>query len=199
MLTRGLRPAAVLCHGLYAVRCTLSRMVELQPYQASWADEFTREAAAISYALAGLVTEVEHIGSTAVPDMIAKPIIDIAARSEVSADPFDLGSTLDRIGYRHHTTGPRTHAVYIRADGTRRTHILHVFAADQWANCNQRVFRDKLLRDVSARQRYRDLKQSLAPLRDGREYTAAKLSLIEELLNEERARRGLPSAMAWDK
>lgn len=94
---------------------------------------------------------------------------------------------------------PRTHAVYVRWEGSRRTHILHVFATDQWVDCNQRVFRDKLLQDADARDRYRLLKQSLAATSDGGAYTAGKLSLIEELLNEERAARGLPPTSAWDK
>lgn len=174
-------------------------MVDLQPHQANWASEFAREAASISHALAGLVTDVEHIGSTAVPDMIAKPIIDIAARADVATDPFDLSPLLSQVGYRQHTTGPRTHALYVRWEGARRTHILHVFAADQWMDCNQRVFRDKLLHDAGARDRYRLLKQSLAATSDGRTYTARKLPLIEELLNEERAARGLPPTSAWDK
>lgn len=174
-------------------------MVELQPHQPHWADEFRRAASSIAQALTGRVTEVEHIGSTAVPGLMAKPIIDLAARAEDSTDPFDLGSSLGPIGYHQHTAGPRTHAVYVRSDGARRTHILHVFAADQWAECNQRVFRDKLLHDATARRRYQELKQSLAATADGRVYTAAKLSLIEELLNEERAARGLPPTTAWDK
>ncbi|GAB6940157.1 hypothetical protein JCM11754A_36840 [Isoptericola variabilis] len=84
-------------------------------------------------------------------------------------------------------------------DGAR-THILHVFADDVSDTCPQRLFRDKLLRDATARRRYGDLKTRLAAeLTDGREYTAGKRALVEELLNEERAARGLPPTTAWDK
>lgn len=107
--------------------------------------------------------------------------------------------TISPIGYTQHIAGPKNHAVYVHSDAGRRTHILHVFSADQWTDCNQRLFRDKLLRDPEARRRYQDLKLSLAHAVDGRDYTAAKRSLIEELLNEDRAARGLPPTSAWDK
>lgn len=131
-------------------------MVQLQPHRPEWARAFRVEAARLAAALAHRIDAVEHVGSTAVPALLAKPIIDLA-------------------------------------------HILHVFRADQWAHCNQRLFRDKLLHDPAARRRYRHLKASLAGLTDGRDYTAAKRSLIEELLNEERAARGLPPTTAWEK
>lgn len=175
------------------------QMVDLQLHQPEWAAAFRVEAASIGEVLAAEIDAVEHIGSTAIPGLVAKPIIDLAARTTAAADPFALGPALSRIGYVEHRTGPRTHAVYVRSDGVLRTHILHVFTADEWKNCNQRVFRDKLLQDATARDRYQELKLSLRALTDGREYTAAKRSLIEELLNEERAMRGLPPTTAWDK
>jgi len=174
-------------------------MIELQQHQTSWADEFRREAKRVARALGARVDVIEHIGSTAVPGLVAKPIIDLAARAASDADPFALDAPLSEIDYRPHRTGPKNHAVYVRTRQDRRTHILHVFTADQWMHCHQRLFRDKLLHDPSARRRYGRLKESLALLDDGREYTAAKRALVEELVNEERAARGMPAASAWDK
>ncbi|WP_123706369.1 GrpB family protein [Rathayibacter sp. PhB127] len=175
-------------------------MIDLREYQPSWADRYRREAARVSEALAGLITSVEHIGSTAVPGLTAKPIIDLAARSRHGTAATDLEAPLARIGYVRHTSGPKNHVVHVKLDGERhRTHILHVFRPEQWTHCDQRLFRDKLIHDPDARRRYRSLKESLASLEDGREYTAAKQPLIEELLNEERASRGLPPTIAGDK
>ena len=89
--------------------------------------------------------------------------------------------------------------MFVRSVDGRRTHILHVFSADQWPQCNQRLFRDKLLHDEDARRRYQQLKEEIAATADGRAYTAAKNSLIQELLDEERRSRGLPPVVAWDK
>lgn len=149
-------------------------MVELQPYQETWAEEFRREAQRIQGHMVDLMDAIEHIGSTAVPGLLAKPIIDSAARAGERVDPFGLGEQLVPLGYMQHTSGPKNHGVYVRGSAERRTHILHVFSADQWEHCNQRLFRDKLLRDESARIRYQALKESIAVMPDGRDYTAAK-------------------------
>lgn len=174
-------------------------MVRLAAHRSAWAEAFREESDRLAAALAGRVDLIEHIGSTAIPGLAAKPIIDLAARAAVEVDPFGLADVLERTGYESHTSGPRNHGVYVRLVTGRRTHILHVFAWAEWDTCNQRLFRDKLLRDASARARYAAVKQSAARLADGRAYTAAKLSVIEELLNEERAARGLPATTAWDK
>lgn len=174
-------------------------MVDLQPHSPTWADDYRREAERLAVALGTRVDALEHIGSTAVPGLSAKPIIDVAARTSPGADPFALGAALIGLGYEPHASGPKTHAVYVRLDGPRRTHILHVFRPDQWDACHQRLFRDRLLRDPVARQRYGTLKEALAGLDDGRAYTAAKTALITELVTEERVARGLPAVTVWDK
>jgi GrpB-like predicted nucleotidyltransferase (UPF0157 family) len=174
-------------------------MVDLVEHRTEWAEQFRNEAARVSQALDGAVTAIEHIGSTAVPGLIAKPTIDLAARAVVGVDPFGLGPLLTGLGYTQHVNGPKNHGVYVRIAAGRRTHILHVFAADAWEHCNQRLFRDALLRDPVARRRYGDLKRSLADLDDGRAYTAGKRDLVHEVLTEERARRGLAPTTAWDK
>ncbi|MGY3263075.1 GrpB family protein [Frigoribacterium sp. 2355] len=170
-------------------------MVDLQPHSPTWADDYRREAERLAVALGTRVDALEHIGSTAVPGLLAKPIIDVAARTSAGTDPFALVD----LGYERHTAGPKTHVVYVRRDGARRTHILHVFRPDQWDACHQRLFRDRLLRDPVARQRYGTLKEALAGLDDGRAYTAAKTALITDLVTEERVARGLPAVTVWDK
>lgn len=159
----------------------------------------TRAADDIAAALGGRVDAIEDIGSTAVPGLLAKPIIDMAARAVEGADPFAMGAALGDLGFALHTSGPKNHAVYVRSSEDRRTHILHVFIAEQWPHCNQRLFRDKLLHDESARRKYQQLKAEIAGRTDGRTYTAAKSALIQELLDEERRSRGLPPVVAWDK
>lgn len=174
-------------------------MVELQSHHSLWASSFAHAADDISAALTGRVDTIEHIGSTAVPGLLAKPVIDMAARAVAGADPFAMGEPLEGLGYAMHGAGPKNHAVFVRSVDGRRTHILHVFSADQWPQCNQRLFRDKLLHDEDARRRYQQLKEEIAATADGRAYTAAKSSLIQELLDEERRSRGLPPVVAWDK
>ncbi|MGF0114901.1 GrpB family protein [Promicromonospora sp. Marseille-Q5078] len=175
-------------------------MIRLVAHRAGWADEFREESARLREALGVHVTELEHIGSTAVPGLVAKPILDLAARAAPGVDPFGLVDDVAPLGYGRIRRGPTNHGVYVRATDGERTHILHVFAADGWETCPQRLFRDKLRHDATARRRYGDLKTRLAAtVTDGRDYTAAKRDLVEVLLNEERAARGLPPTTAWDK
>ncbi len=174
-------------------------MVELVEHRAEWSALFRSEADRLAPVLGPVVTAIEHIGSTAVRGLVAKPIIDLAARAAVGVNPFVLSSLVAPLGYEQHRRGPKNHGVYVRSTGERRSHILHVFAADEWETCNQRLFREALLRDPEARARYGAMKRALVGADDGRDYTAGKRDLVEEILNAERARRGLPPTSAWDK
>ena len=175
-------------------------MVTVEPYNRDWPRLFEEQAVELRMALGSRATEIEHIGSTAIPGLAAKPIIDLAARAAPSIDPFALGSVIAFLGYSMHRSGPKNHAVYVRGTALGRTHILHVFRSDDWEHCNQRVFRDKLLHDASARHLYEDLKiQLAASVSDGAGYTAGKRELIQALLNQEQAARGFPLTIAWDK
>lgn len=175
-------------------------MITLAAHRPEFADEFRAEAARLRSVLGDRVTAVEHIGSTAVPGLVAKPILDLAARAGSGVDPFGLGDAVAPLAYRRIAHGPKNHGVYVREHDGARTHILHVFADDGWETCPQRLFRDRLLHDAAARRRYGELKTRLAAeLTDGREYTAGKRALVEELLNAERSARGLPPTTAWDK
>ncbi|WP_185022800.1 GrpB family protein [Curtobacterium sp. PhB115] len=174
-------------------------MEHLETRQSSWAVDFAQEASRLFDVVRPLVTDIEHIGSTAIPGLEAKPVIDMAARAAPDVDPHQLGPVLAAAGYTRHTAGPKNHGVYTREHDGQRTHILHVFADGQWDDCNQRLFRDRLLRDPAARSRYRDVKTRAAAAFSGRAYTAAKSQIVQELLDDERAARGLAPTMAWDK
>ena len=175
-------------------------MIALEPYSDEWPIQFGVFAAEVYSALGPAVTAIEHIGSTAVPGLVAKPTIDLAARAAPGVDPFELGSRLGDVGYFRHRRGPKNHGVYVKTADGRRLCIVHAFAADAWERCNQRAFGDKLLRDSAARTRYATLKLRAASERsDGAEYTQDKSALIQELLDEELAERGWPPSIAWDK
>ncbi|MFT2707380.1 GrpB family protein [Clavibacter zhangzhiyongii] len=175
-------------------------MIRLEEHRPEWAAAFRVEAERIRRAAGDALTAVEHIGSTAVPGLRAKPIIDLAAAAAPGVDPFGLDATLGPLGYAQHRTGPRNHGVHVRMAGGARIRILHVFAAEAWATCPQRLFRDRLLRDPDARRRYDALKADVAmTAADGRAYTAAKQGLVQELVDAERADRGLPPVRVGDK
>jgi GrpB-like predicted nucleotidyltransferase (UPF0157 family) len=175
-------------------------MIRLEEHRPAWAVAYRAEAAWILDTAGPALLAIEHIGSTAVPGLRAKPVIDLAARAAAGIDPFGLDATLAPLGYAQHRTGPRNHGVHVRSAGGSRTHILHVFATDAWDTCPQRLLRDRLLRDPDARRRYDALEAALAgTAADGPAYTAGKTALVEELVNAERADRGLPPVRVGDK
>ncbi len=82
----------------------------------------------------------------------------------------------------------------------RRTHIAHFFDATQWDTCNQRILRDRLLADAIDRRLYEQVNRAAAvTARPGRDYTARKTAVVQEIVDRARASRGLPSVDVWDK
>jgi GrpB-like predicted nucleotidyltransferase (UPF0157 family) len=174
-------------------------MTVLAEYDEAWARQFAEMAARLTTAFGDAVTEIEHIGSTAVPGLLAKPVIDIAARAtdlEVAAgkDP-----QLNALGFHHEPNGPPGRRTYTRVVDQILTHNLHVFSTEAWHGLNQRILRDHLRETPEAVAQYAALKRKLAT--DGLhgfDYTAAKTDLIQQLTDEARQRRGLPSVPVWE-
>lgn len=141
--------------------------------------------------------EVEHIGSTSVLGMRAKPIIDVAVRLGDSRDFAEHRPALEAAGWR---VGSRvkTHPVMLREADGARTHIVHFFAPEEWAHANQRVFRDWLRVHPADAGRYEAVKIEAAT--EGTvPYNAAKTAVVQEILDRARAALGLPSVQAYDK
>jgi GrpB-like predicted nucleotidyltransferase (UPF0157 family) len=174
-------------------------MTRLEEYDESWPEQFAVMAAALRPAFGDTVTEIEHIGSTAVPGLLAKPVIDIAARA-VSLDAVagkDAG--LRELGFGYEPAGPPGRRTYTRVVDDVLTHNLHVFPPEVWDELNQRILRDHLRSTPSAVQAYADLKRKLAADGlSGFDYTAAKTDLIQQLTDAARAARGLPSVPVWE-
>ncbi len=147
-------------------------------------------ADAIREALGERAAEVEHIGSTAVPGLAAKPIIDLAAgvaRPSVAA----VRGPLEKLGYRYRGDAGDQGGLLFVLEVRPRHRVAHVHVVDpdgpQWQR--YLAFRDLLRSDASARAKYTRLKRELARRHphDRRAYTEGKERLVRELL--ERSRR----------
>lgn len=129
----------------------------LSQHDPRWAELFKKEAACISEALSGLTFEIDHIGSTAVPGLPAKPILDIAMRS---VEETQVAAALTRLGYSDR--GMRSGRLFIRLrDGDVRTHNLHLYRPNDPDCLDQIIFRDALRAEPKLRQQYATLKQKL--------------------------------------
>jgi GrpB-like predicted nucleotidyltransferase (UPF0157 family) len=160
--------------------------IEIVDYDASWPRLFEEERAVIERALPpGQILAIEHAGSTAIPGLAAKPIIDIfiaVASIEVARDT--LVAPIEAIGYVHWAENPdRTRMFFVKGMppyGERRTHHIHIVEPRSGRWRSVLAFRDYLRGHPDEIERYRQLKLDLAQRhRSDREaYTRAKASYV---------------------
>ncbi|HMO55495.1 MAG TPA: GrpB family protein [Tepidiformaceae bacterium] len=172
--------------------------IEVTPYDASWSSAFEAAAAGIRAGVPAGLLGIEHIGSTAVPGLAAKPVIDIMP----VVDDFDAARPLvmqfKELGYWYCGENgiPRRH-YFVREDASGHVveHV-HVLEDSSVEARKHRMFRDYLRTSKSARERYGNLKLELASRHrnDRLAYTEAKTSLVAELLREAGWQGSVPSA-----
>lgn len=148
-------------------------MIELASHNATWASAFESEASAISNALSELPIELHHIGSTAIPGIVAKPVIDMLGVVSSVAELDEHAHRLAALGYEglgeYGILGRR----YFRknAHDGARTHHLHAFAAGAPEILRHLDFRDYLRAFPMEAAAYAALKQELVE-RCGSDMTA---------------------------
>lgn len=168
-------------------------MTEVVPYDPDWPTRAEAAAAELRAAVPGVFVAIEHIGSTSVPGLAAKPVIDLMACVRDLADVTD--GPLAELGYRPFETGMPGRLFY-RRPGRH----LHVVALTGWETRNERLLRDYLRGRSESARRYGELKARLAADgMDGEAYTRAKTALIQRLVDEARDERGLPRVPVWEE
>ena len=157
--------------------------IEVVDWSPEWADQFEDVAAVLREALRDVASaEVEHVGSTSVPGLAAKPVLDV----DVVVDPADVPAAvraLESVGYEHrgdlgvtgreafHAPGPPRRNVYVCAAGTANLR-------------NHLAVRDVLRRRDDLRDAYADVKRALAadPGMDIDTYLAGKSAVLQQVL-----------------
>lgn len=158
----------------------------------TWAASYEAERARLLAAAAGDFAELKHIGSTAVPGLAAKPMLDLLAGFASGRAIAELATRLEPLGYewRPRAMGDVDVAYFRRIVGDVRTHHLHVVPADLWATDARRVFRDLLRAHPDIASAYSALKRELAA-RHGEDrvsYTEAKTEFMRILAQHTLAR-----------
>jgi GrpB-like predicted nucleotidyltransferase (UPF0157 family) len=157
--------------------------VSLRSHDPAWAAAFELESARLRALLPGVFVAIEHIGSTAVPGLAAKPIIDILA-AVVSLDGVD--SLIDRLCANGYTTSSGSNASLhdrkwlMRWRDGRRTHHLHIVVMNGSPWRDRLEFRDALQRDAALARQHAELKTALAARHqaDREAYTDAKAEFV---------------------
>jgi GrpB-like predicted nucleotidyltransferase (UPF0157 family) len=167
----------------------LSERVELAEHDPSWADLFEEERDRLSPVFGSQAVAIEHIGSTSVPGLCAKPIVDILVgllRLELADEQI---AAMERLEYQFLGEYGLPGRLFFRK-GEPRTHNVHVVAhgGEHWER--QLVFRNALRSDPEERRRYDEFKRRLAAEGHSREaYTELKTPFIRAVEARARARR----------
>jgi GrpB-like predicted nucleotidyltransferase (UPF0157 family) len=159
-----------------------------------WPVIFQHEAERIRSALGERALQIEHIGSTSVPGLTAKPIIDVLLVVADSANEADYVPALEGAGYLLRIREPNWHEHRLLK---RQSPVisLHVFSVDCPEIERLLTFRDRLRCDPSDRELYASVKRDLAR-RDWKytqNYADAKTGVIEEILRRARAEVSRPA------
>jgi GrpB-like predicted nucleotidyltransferase (UPF0157 family) len=148
-----------------------------------WAALFKEEASRLNTALHAFGAAVEHCGSTSIPGVPAKPILDMLVGIPGRMDVVSLRNALAPLGYEHATwAGVPGHEVF--GKGNPRTHLVHVVPLHGPAWDRMIDFRDVLRRDASLAAEYGELKRQLAARypNDRPAYTDGKAALVARVL-----------------
>ncbi len=169
--------------------------VIIVPYDPSWPRKFERESALLAEIFSGTSTAIEHIGSTAIPNLGAKPIIDIMVGVSALADVESRIPELEAQGYQY---VPEFEAQIPERRYFRKpqegipTHHLHAVARESAFWKRHLLFRDYLRANPKAAAAYSELKQQLAARHRTERiaYTEGKSEFVESVLRMAAARQG---------
>jgi GrpB-like predicted nucleotidyltransferase (UPF0157 family) len=142
----------------------------IQKYNPSWIKDFSDIKKAIGEALINLNVQIEHVGSTSIPNLAAKPIIDIDIVFETPKEFEAIKSGLEKIGYYHNgNQGIPNRDVFKRGQSDAKheildsiAHHLYVCPSDSAELQRHILFRDYLKSNEDARIQYQSLKYALA-------------------------------------
>jgi GrpB-like predicted nucleotidyltransferase (UPF0157 family) len=161
----------------------LTRPIELREYDPRWPDQYAEQATRLRAALGERLLRIEHVGSTSVRGLPAKPIIDIALEVPDSADEPAYVPDLEAAGYALRIREPDwfEHRLLRPPDGAAH---LHVFSASCAETDRMVRFRDWLRANDADRELYLATKRDLAA-RDWKymqQYADAKSGVVSQIL-----------------
>jgi GrpB-like predicted nucleotidyltransferase (UPF0157 family) len=178
------------------VRSKPDTSVEVVPYSNTWPILFEQERAALRAAVGDVATSIEHIGSTAVPGLSAKPTIDILLVVESTEQFLKRLPHVEALGYDYRAcntlVGSDAHLFLRKVSNGKRTHHLHVLRSGSPEIDDYCLFRDALRTNPALAQDYERLKLVLAALHaaDRHRYVTEKAKWVGRVLASLRRRRG---------
>jgi GrpB-like predicted nucleotidyltransferase (UPF0157 family) len=164
--------------------------VELVPYNSSWSTDANIEIEKLKNVIPlNCIIDIQHVGSTAIPGLSAKPIIDIQiAAKSLEAMKVIAIPALQKLGYEYWYDNPDPERMFFVKGmppfGERRTHHVHIVEPISKHWFGGIAFRDYLISHPEAAKEYEQLKIELAKQHtfDREEYTNAKTDFVNKIL-----------------
>jgi GrpB-like predicted nucleotidyltransferase (UPF0157 family) len=160
-----------------------SPAIEVVAYDPGWPRRFSAERTRIHAALGGRERLLEHIGSTAVPGLAAKPIVDILLVLDDAADEPAYLPALEAAGYVLRIREPEFYEHRMLRTPAKDVHV-HIYSPDSPEIARNLLFRDRLCADAADRELYAETKRRLAAQSwpTMQHYAEAKTSVIGAIL-----------------
>jgi GrpB-like predicted nucleotidyltransferase (UPF0157 family) len=188
-------------HDREHARRTLGHVSIARP-DPSWPEYFSQERERLR-PLLGLITgELQHFGSTAVPGLYAKPVIDMMAPVTSLDQADELGENLATAEYRKVDAGFFKRRFFRKmVEGAGLAYHLHLVVSPTWPLKNELLLRDWLIQHLDVARAYETLKMKLAGAYgdDMPRYTEGKASFLRRTVNDARLNLGLPVECSWDE
>ena len=169
------------------------RTVKLSAHDKKWVSAFEREKINLGKIFQKEAVAIEHIGSTSIPDLLAKPLIDIAVGLGTMKEARKYIKILEQAGYfyRPNWGRPDQHLLFAKGNEKRRTHYIHVVKYKGKIWNRDIVFRDYLRKFPKRARGYEKLKTVLAKRYpdDRPTYTKLKTEFILETVLLAKARK----------
>jgi GrpB-like predicted nucleotidyltransferase (UPF0157 family) len=189
----------------YLVPRETTSQVVLEEHDPAWAEQYAVEEALIRGALAEVLVAVHHAGSTSVPGLAAKPLVDIVLTVADPSAEHGYAGPLEAVGYVFHLREPHWHRHRLFKKGTPHFSPdrppgprvnLHVFPDGCEEVRRMLAFRDWLRLDESDRQLYEDTKRRLAARQWEvvQDYADAKTEVVAQIME-----RALPAAQTSNR
>lgn len=160
--------------------------VKLLPHNPKWSGVFEKERKKLSKALNDLVIDIQHIGSTSIPGIPAKPIIDISIGIKSMENSKNFIKIFEDLGYEYRPDfgGPTIQLLFVKGPEEKRTHYVHLMKYNGSIWKNDLAFRDYLRKNKKRAEQYASLKKELVKkFTDNRAtYTASKTKFIHETI-----------------
>lgn len=161
-------------------------LVKLEEYTSEWKILFEKEKENLEKIFGNIAIKIEHVGSTSIEGLAAKPIIDIMVCIEKFSDFEKIREYFDKEPYSIKNDSPEDEILVRKGPEENRTHFIHIVENNSIRALNTIIFRDYLRNNKDALNEYEKLKKDLAEKysNDRKSYTTSKSEFIQNIINK---------------